>query len=162
MSKPKSMLAPLALALSILASPTLAADGKTMPGSACQPEDEARPRTLSRESGAIANLGNAAEKVFCPVVKDLSNIERAVVMVIDRNPDAGADIVCELETVRSNGTVQSGRGVPSNGAFAVAQPLNFGFQPAAANGSYDLVCTLPPRNPAFGAFAIVNYTVVEN
>jgi len=162
MPMPKSMVVPLALAVSILASPTLAADGKTMPGSACQPEDEARPRTLYRGSGAIANLGSTTETVICPVVKDLSKITRAVVMVIDRNPDPGADVACELDTVRSDGTTQSGRGLASTGSFPVAQALNFPAQSAAANGSYDLVCTLPPPNAAFGAFAIINYTVVEN
>src|SRR3954454_11307753 len=110
MFKPNLLLVPVALALAILASPALASDGKTMPGSACQPEDEARPRTLYRGSGAIANLASTTEIVICPVVKDLSKITRAVVMVTDGNPDPGADVACELDTVRSDGIVQSGRG----------------------------------------------------
>jgi hypothetical protein len=162
MSIPISMLAPVALALAALASPALAADGKTMPGSACEPKDDSRPGQLYWGYGNIANIGNAQQPVNCPVVKDLNKINRAVVMVLDVNPDPGADIYCQLVTVRSDGTIQSAQAQKSNGSVAVAKPLSFGGQGAAANGSYHLECSLPPFRQGFGASSIINYTVVED
>jgi hypothetical protein len=162
MSMPRSMLAPVALVVAALAGPALAADGKTMPGSACEPKDDSRPGQLYWGNGNIANLGNAQQPVNCAVVKDLNKIRRAVVMVIDLNPDPGADISCQLVTVRSDGTVQAAQDQRSNGSFTVARPLSFGAQAAAANGSYHLECSLPPFRPGFGASTIINYTIVED
>ena len=107
MFKPSSMFAPVALALAAVASPAAASDGKSMPGSACQAFEDFRLRQLYRGGGEIFNLGNTGEAVVCPVVKDLNKITRAVVMLIDANPDLGADIACSLYTVRSDGTVQT-------------------------------------------------------
>lgn len=148
------MLAPVALALCVLAGPALAEDGKAMSGSACQPTSNARLGQLNRGGGSIFNFGSEIELIECPVVKDLNKIKRAQIVVIDRNPVA--DINCTLFTLRSNGTVLSSQSRQTTGSFTVARSLIFGAQGAAANGSYDLVCSLPP-----GPTEIVNYAVVE-
>lgn len=165
MTIPISMLARVALALAALAGPALAEDGKTLPGSACQPFEDFRLRQLYRGGGLIYNLGNTTEAVVCPVVKDLNKIKRAVVMVIDGNPDPDPDddIVCSLKTLGGDGAVKTTRSQKSSGFSDVAKPLNFSAQSAAANGSYYLYCTLPPYYlPNFRGSAIASYTVVED
>lgn len=161
MSLSRSMPALVALGLSALASPALAEDGKTMPAGACQPNTESRGFNFFRGLGSISNLGDSQEAVLCPVVKDLSKIKRAAVMLIDRNPDLNADIFCTLFSLRSDGTIKSESSKRTNGSFTLALPLSFDAQGAAANGSYDLVCSLPRFHPTFGASTIYNYTVVE-
>jgi hypothetical protein len=159
----RSMLASLALAVAALTSPALAADGKTMPGSACHPFGGSQPREVYRSSALIYNFGNAQESVACPAVKDLNKINRAVVRVIDHNPDPNADIFCSLATIRSDGVPLSGQDLRSNGSSADVQQLSFGAQAAAANGNYYLKCTLPPYHiPTSAGSAIVNFTVVED
>ncbi len=156
MFKPSSMLASVALVLAALVSPAAAADGKSIFGSACQPSDDSRLSQLNRGGGSIFNAGSATEFVACPVVKDLNKIKLAVVRLIDRNAGPGADIACTLVTLRSNGTIQATKDLRSNGSSTAPQSLNFGAQPAAANGSYDLFCGLPPQSE------ILNYTVTED
>ncbi len=160
MSKPKLILTPVALALIVLASPAVAEDSKTMSGSACQNIDDSRLSHLTRGVGLILNVGSARENIFCPVVKDLNKINRAVVMVIDRNPDT--DISCALVTYRSDGSLLASQPLETHGFSNIAQPLNFGAQGAAANGSYYLACGLPPFHQTFGGSVIVNYAVVED
>lgn len=150
----------MALALYAFASPALAADGKTMSGSACRPIHESRLSSLSRGGGPILNVGNTRENIYCPVWKDLNKIRRAVVMAVDRDPDT--DISCALVTYGSNGALAAGQNKQTTGASAVAQPLTFDAQGAAVNGSYYLACGLPPFHPTFGGSLIVNYTVVED
>lgn len=163
MSMSRSMPALAALALSALASPAPAEDGKTMPGSACHARDDAQLRALSRGVGYIFNLGSTPEfDISCPVAKDLNKIRRALVMLRDVNPAPGADISCTLYTLRGDGTAQAQQQLRTEGSFMGAQPLTFGAQAAAVNGRYDLTCDLPPYHPTFGVSAIYNYTVVED
>jgi len=157
------MLASLALSIAGLIHPALAADGKTMSGSACHLARGPQPREVYRSSNLIFNLGNAEESVACPVVKDLNKITSAVVRMIDHNPDPSADIFCSLDTLRSDGTQLLRQNLRSSGSSANVRQLSFGAQPAAANGSYYLTCTLPPyHQPTLAGSAIVSFTIVED
>jgi hypothetical protein len=159
----RSMLASLALSIAALINPALAADSKTMSGSACHLARGSQAKEVYRSSNLIFNLGNAEESVACPAVKDLNKIKSAVVRVIDHNPDPNADIFCSLDTLRSDGTQLSRQNLRSSGSSADVRQLSFGAQAAAANGSYYLTCILPPyHQPTLAGSAIVNFTVVED
>src|SRR3954452_10716021 len=125
MYPPRSMLASVALSIAALIHPALAADSKTMAGSACHLARGSQPREVYRSSNLIFNLGNAEETVACPAVKDLNKITSAVVRVIDHNPDPNADIFCSLDTLRSNGTQLSRQTLRSSGSSANVQQLSF-------------------------------------
>ncbi len=161
MFRSKSILAALVPALFTLAHPAFAEDGKTMPGSACQALNDVPARNHFRALGSLINYENSFEFFLCPVVKDLNKIKRAVVMVKDLNPDAGADSYCSLYTLRSDGTIQSVQVRNSTGSSAAPQALKFGAQGAVANGYYALQCSLPAYHPTFRESAIVSYTLVE-
>ena len=106
------------------------------------------------------------ESVACPVGKDVEagRIKRAEVMVIDRSPVANHDISCTLATHKKDGSQVQSVTQKSNSSFQIALPLSFGAQAAAVQGSYSLICTLPPMATVAGSPApstIVMYNVVE-
>ena len=152
-----------AMAFVMSAESVLAEDGKAMPGSACQATFFSGLQPLFRIGAVISSSGSDNVSVTCPVVKDIEagRIKRAEVMVIDRNPNAGADIGCTLTTFKKDGTVHQSQERKSNNSFNVALPLSFGAQTAALQGSYSLVCTLPPMVASSGPSSIVMYNVVE-
>ena len=162
MSKLKSIFTPTALAISVLVSPAWAEDSKTMPGSACQAANDSPARNHYRALGTLLNYESSFEFFLCPVVKDLNKIKRAVVMVKDLNPEAGADSYCSLYTLRGDGTVQSVQTRNSTGSSAAAQALKFGAQGAVANGYYALQCSLPAFHPTFRESSIISYMLVED
>ena len=156
----------------LAAAPAFAEDGKAMPGSACQATFASGVQSLFRGGASILSSGSQAVSITCPVAKDIEagRIKRAEVMVIDRNPSTDQsikpDISCTLATHKKDGSVQQSVTKKSNSSFPNALPLSFGAQTAAAQGSYSLVCELPPfanvpGNPNIGPSAIVMYNVVE-
>jgi hypothetical protein len=151
------------LSLGMAAPAAMAEDGKAMPGSACQATFASGIQPLFRGAPSILSSGSTNVSVTCPVAKDIEagRIKRAEVMVIDRNPAAGADISCTLSTFKKDGTVQQSETKKSNSSFTTALPISFGAQTAAVQGSYSLVCDLPAFAPSSGPSAIVMYNVVE-
>ena len=157
--------AALALALSLVAVPVLAADQKIMPGSACQLANTllavGSNVRLNRQSGRLDNVEQQLTvSITCPVVKDLARIQSAAVVVFDRNPIANEDVQCTLKTMRQDGGVQQLQTLRTTGSSSGATTLTFGAQAAAAKGAYDLECQLPPLRTAGGG-AIVSYRIVE-
>lgn len=161
----------LAIAGSLLASTLLAGsasaeDGKVLPGSACQPASFRQAAGVAIGGTVISNFSTSNfETVACPVVKDLNKIKRAEVMVVDRNPNNGQDISCTLTTHKKDGSLQQSQTKPTNNSFPNALPLTFAAQTAAPQGSYSLICSLPPMATVAGSPApssIVNYNIVED
>jgi hypothetical protein len=155
------------LALTSAAGTALADDGKALPGSACQPLTFSRSTSLSLGGATISNFSTSSfEHVACPVTKDIEagRLKRAEVMLIDRSPVANHDIECTLATHRKDGGLIQTETKKSNSSFNVALPISFGAQSAALQGSYTLICSLPPMATVAGSPApstIVMYNVVE-
>jgi hypothetical protein len=157
------------VASAALATPASAEDGKAYTGSACQPMSfrPTAPSGLAIGGVTISNFSTSNfESVACPVGKDLEagRIKRAEVMVIDRSPVANHDISCTLATHKKDGSQLQSVTQKSNSSFQIALPLTFGAQAAAVQGSYSLICTLPPMATVAGSPApstIVMYNVVE-
>jgi hypothetical protein len=156
------------IAFAALAAPASAEDGKAMPGSACQPMSfrPTAPSGLATGGAGISNVSTSFDNLVCPVTKDIEagRIKRAEVMVIDRSPVAGHDIECTLSTFKKDGSLQQQEKRKSNSSFQTALPLTFGAQTAAPQGSYSLICSLPPMATVAGSPApstIVMYNVVE-
>ena len=155
------------MAVAMAAAPAFAEDGKAMPGSACQPLTFSRTTGLSMGAAIISNFSTSVfEHVACPVTKDIEagRIKRAEVMVIDRSPVTGHDIECTLATHKKDGSFVQSVTKKTSSSFQTALPLSFGAQAAAAQGSYTLICTLPPMATVAGSPApssIVMYNVVE-
>jgi hypothetical protein len=152
----------------LAAAPAFAEDGKAMPGSACQPMSfrPTAPSGLAIGGAGISNFGTSFESLVCPVTKDLEvgRIKRAEVMLIDRSPVAGHDIECTLSTHKKDGSLQQQEKRKSTSSFQNALALTFGAQTAAVQGSYSLICSLPPMATVAGSSApstIVMYNVVE-
>lgn len=155
------------MAATMTAGSAFAEDGKAMPGNACQPLTFSRTTGLSIGGAAISNFSTSNfEHVACPVTKDIEagRIKRAEVMVIDRSPVPNHDIECTLSTHKKDGSFAQSVKQKSNSSFQTALPLTFGAQSAAVQGSYSLICTLPPMATVAGSPApstIVRYNVVE-
>jgi hypothetical protein len=157
------------VASAALATPASAEDGKAYTGSSCQPMSfrPTAPSGLAIGGVTISNFSTSNfESVACPVGKDVEagRIKRAEVMVIDRSPVANHDISCTLATHRKDGSQVQSVTQKSNSSFQIALPLSFGAQAAAVQGSYSLICTLPPMATVAGSPApstIVMYNVVE-
>lgn len=150
------------LAIAVYPVAAAAADGKTMAGSACQARQPAELQFLFRSNaGGLRSTGSQTVFVVCPVTKDVASgrIKRAEISVVDLNPLS--DIVCELSTNRSDGNVHQLQSLTSTGAFTAVQKIVFGGQSAVLNGSYNIVCSLPPFLLTQGTSAIVSYTVIE-
>ena len=143
-----------ALALSALALPALAEDGKACTGSSCQPMSfrPTAPSGLAVGGVTISNFSTSFENVACPVGKDVEagRIKRAEVMVIDRSPVANHDISCTLATHKKDGSQPQSVMQKSNSSFQNALPLTFGAHTAAVQGSYSLICPLPPMATVAG------------
>lgn len=159
------------MTVTMITAPAFAEDGKAMPGAACQPMSfrPTAPSGLAIGGVTISNFSASNfDTVTCPVTKDVEagRIKRATVMVIDRNPNPGADIECTLSTHRENGSLLHTEKRKTNSSFQTALPLvpPFGPQAAALRGSYSLICSLPPMATVGGQPApssIVMYNVVE-
>lgn len=150
------------------AAPVFAEDGKALTGSACQASFSSGVQSLFRNGASISSSGSQPVSVTCPVTKDIEagRIKRAEVMVVDRNPGSNADISCTLTTHKKDGSVHQSSTRKSNSSFTATLPLSFGAQTAALQGSYSLICDLPPiasvpGNPNVGPSSIVMYNVVE-
>jgi hypothetical protein len=158
-----------AIVSALLGAPAFAEDGKAYPGSACQPMSfrPTAPSGLAIGGVTISNFSTSNfESVVCPIAKDIEagRIKRAEVMVIDRSPVANHDISCTLSTHKKDGSQLQSVTQKSNSSFQIALPLTFGAQSAAVQGSYSLICTLPPMATVAGSPApstIVMYNVVE-
>lgn len=152
-----------ALAFSALTAPAFAEDGKAMPGSACQASFLQAAQTLTGSGAFLLNTGTGTVKVTCPAVKDIEagRIKRAQVKVVDRNPNAGADVSCTLTSHKMDGTVHQSQLLKSSGSSNNVQTLSYAGQSAAAAGTYSLVCDLPPFVAAFGPSSLVMYNLVE-
>jgi hypothetical protein len=157
------------LAATLATAPAFAEDGKAYTGSACQPMSfrPTAPSGLAIGGVTISNFNTSNfESVTCPVTKDIEagRIKRAEVMLIDRSPVAGHDIECTLSTHKKDGSLQHTEKRKSNSSFQIALPLTFGAQTAAVQGSYSLICSLPPMATVAGSPApstIVMYNIVE-
>ncbi len=157
------------MAVTMATAPAFAEDGKAYPGSACQPMSfrPTAPSGVAMSALTISNFSTSNfESVTCPIAKDLEagQIKRAEVMVIDRSPVANHDIECTLATFDRDGSLRHTEKRKSNSSFQVALPLTFGAQAAAVQGSYTLICSLPPMATVAGGPApstLVMYNVVE-
>lgn len=155
------------MTVTMVTAPAFAEDGKAMPGSACQPLTFSRTTGLSMGAAIISNFSTSNfEHVACPVTKDIEagRIKRAEVMVIDRSPVPNHDISCTLATHKKDGSFVQSVTKKSNSSFQVPLALTFGAQSAAVQGSYTLICSLPPMATVAGQPApssIVMYNVVE-
>jgi hypothetical protein len=157
------------MAVTMVTAPAFAEDGKAYTGSACQPMSfrPTAPSGLAIGGVTISNFSTSNfESVTCPVTKDIEagRIKRAEVMVIDRSPVANHDISCTLATHKKDGSQLQSVTQKSNSSFQIALPLTFGAQTAAVQGSYSLICSLPPMATVAGSPApstIVMYNVVE-
>jgi hypothetical protein len=155
------------MAATLAAAPAFAAS-KTYTGSACQPMSfrPTAPSGLAIGGTGISNFSTNFESLVCPVTKDLEagRIKSAEVMLTDRSPVAGHDIECTLATHKKDGSLQQQEKRKSNSSFQNALPLSFGAQTAAFQGSYSLICSLPPMATVAGRPApstIVSYKIVE-
>jgi hypothetical protein len=151
------------LALSLLAVPVLAEDGKAFSGSACQATFASSPPTLFRNVGRVLNNGTSAISVTCPAMKDIEagRMKRGEVRVLDQNPITGADVVCTLSSLKSDGSVHQSQTLRSIGSSTAVQLLTFAGHTASAKGSYNLACDIPAFPTGFGPSRIVMYNVVE-
>lgn len=155
------------LASTLFAGSAFAEDGKALPGSACQPTSFRQPAGLAMGGPSISNFSTSNfESITCPVTKDIEagRIKRAEVMLIDRSPVANHNIECTLSTHRRDGSQVQSETKKSNSSFNTALAISFGPQAAAPQGSYSLICSLPPMATVAGSPApstIVMYNVVE-
>ena len=148
----------------LLAGPALAADTKTLSGSACQPSFFTAGQSLFRREPMLLSNSNLTEPITCPVVKDVDagRIKRAQVRVINRNGTIGSSFFCKLSTYRPDGSFVQSQSRRSTLVSTAVQTLNFDAQKAAPGGSYSLICNLPAAfGPNRDLSAIVSYTVVE-
>ena len=151
------------IGLLALAAPALAEDGKTMPGSACHASFSSGVASLTRSNGLMLGVGSSGVRISCPVMKDIDagRIKRAVVNVIDNNPFAGGDVVCNLLTLKPDGTVSQSQELRTSGSSGTMRQLAYGAQAKVAGGNYSLVCDLPALQSPGGPSMIISYNVVE-
>ena len=159
--------------LAALSLPALAVDGKTLPGAACQPVNNAQVFSVS-SGGVLFNTSNAPQAVVCPVVRDtiaadpVNGIIAARVYVIDNNNAPGDPrVVCALESRAVNtGVVETFTDQSVAGASPLVQVLdNYVNLSASESGYYYFRCSIPAQLVIAGiprASGIVMYRVDED
>lgn len=140
-----------------------ATDGKTLPGSTCQPQNQNLPFRISSITGGIFNPSTITQRYVCPVLRDLMSadndgIDDFIVKVRDRH--ATRPVRCILRSMRSNGTQIAAAIRSSIGASNFIKTLNFPALARSKNGYYLLSCTVPGRT-ALGQSGVVMYKVDE-
>lgn len=154
-------------------APALAADAKTLPGAACQPNSGSTTTFYIGSNGMLINNSDNPLTVICPVVRDVmaangsNGISNAQIYVVDNNNSTGDPRVsCTLESRSTTaGSVESFTDNSVAGASPNVQVLdgytNFS---AAENGYYYFRCTIPGNQTVGNTInrsAIVMYRVSE-
>lgn len=165
----------ISLGFSMMAAasmPALAADAKTLPGAACQPNSSSPTAFYIASNGMLINNSTATLTVICPIVREVmaangSGISNAQIYVVDNNNASGDPrVTCTLES-RSNGagSVEAQTDNSVAGASPNVQVLdNYADLGSSADGFYYFRCDIPP-NQTIGTVinrsGIVMYRVSE-
>ncbi len=142
----------------LLASASVAADGKNYAGSQCV---RFSGGALSYNYSRIYNNTTTDSFVDCPAVKDASSISSGYVKVLDRS---SAAVECGLNSLYVSGTGLYGWQSPivaSGGNSTTWQTLSFGSLGANSAGYYYYSCKIPAITGG-NASAIAMYHVNEN
>ena len=138
-------------------------DWKGYSGVNCMSQNvgEAVRRSAVNQSG-LFNIGTSTVRVFCPVVRDVSEAgdnRVTAVAVRFRNRNSTVTGRCEFSSHDQNGIRIATRSAPA--PFGETT-LQLGPMDASAWGSYVLQCELPGRDSVTGLQSyIVNYRVDE-
>lgn len=155
-------------ALSVLATggPAAALDGKTLPGSACEPLNQSAPYAEDIFGGIFNPSTTQTLTVNCPVVRDTiggnssNGIDVAVVKVFDQNLLTSRDVSCNLTSRSSTGQVVEVNFRSTTGASSSVQTLTFTDLASQSGGFYNLSCSIPPKNGTAQS-GIIMYEVDE-
>ena len=121
-----------------------ATDSKQYPGAVCRQEYGG---VFGYYDGSVANGGTDAMRLMCPLVRDATNINSAIVNVYDRNGDT--DFECELngETTYagwfSGTTLVTSTDTENGGGFYQSNFTTLHFGSIGTNDYYYLECTVP-------------------
>lgn len=148
--------------LAALSMPAAAIDGKTFPGSMCQPQNASQP--LGRwDTGRTLNASTSNQWFDCPIVRDTmtaksNGIVSAFAKVQDAHPSQ--NVVCEVWSQGNDGSDIGFSSRSSTGFNSSFQTLSFGSLASSDKGIYHLFCDIPATH-ANGPSGIGMYYVGE-
>lgn len=137
-------------------------DGKTLPGTTCQPRNGSQP-FVNTVGGAVFNQSAAPQTFVCPIVRDRMSadndgIDDFRMKVYDRHPNQ--NVSCTLRSMRDNGSIRASSTRTTSNFAAGVKTLNFPALARSANGYYNVYCSLP-RTHSNGSSGILMYKVDE-
>lgn len=145
--------------LAVASAPALAADAKTLPGAACQPNSSNPTTFYIGSNGMLINNSDTALTVICPIVRDVmaanssNGISNAQIYVVDNNNSTNDPRVsCTLESrMTGAGLVEALTDNSVAGASPNVQVLdNYTNLGLSSEGYYFFRCTIP-GNQTVGA-----------
>ncbi|MDD5266435.1 MAG: hypothetical protein PHO08_04810 [Methylococcales bacterium] len=159
----KTILALIGLGLLAISGTVFAEDGKTFPGSMCQPVSGEAVRFFI--NGTVNTDSTFGHFVNCPVVRDTiagAGISSASITVRDPSPDE--DVECTFKSLRADGIIVASSSRNTSGVNTAPQTLQFGSLSSVSGGNYVIQCRIPKANGLFGfSFSeIISYRVNEN
>ncbi len=152
--------------------PVLAADAKTLPGAACQPNSSSPTAFYIGSNGVLFNNSTSTLTVICPIVRDVmaagsSGISNAQIYVVDNNNATGDPrVTCTLESRSTSAGVNEAQTENSAaGASPNVQVLdNYADLSSSGDGFYYFRCDIPGNQTVgttINRSGIVMYRVSE-
>lgn len=131
-----------------------AVDVKVFPGNACQAVFGNEAADLGHGVAFLLNLGTANRAVVCPIVRDnhrnRDGVRSAGVRVSSLN---GTTLTCALSSISASGNLVEANTNSTTSTAVTNLPLD--IDRSTNNGTYVLVCELPPGGQ------ILSYRVIE-
>jgi len=159
----KKILALIGLVLLAISGHVFAAtDGKTFPGTMCQPTSGDAVRFFI--NGSVNTDPNFGHFVNCPVVRDTiagAGTEAGPypsITVRDTSPDENVE--CTFRSLGADGSIAASSSRSTSGINTAPQTLFFGNISSASGGNYNIQCRIPKANTRFSE--IIAYRVDEH